>query len=248
MKFIKRLFAKSELMELDLALNYVHENFVSNDINSNKNGSCVKIFNQPEIYVTELDSWKHESQENWLAHGVIEFRLNPENPDSWVVDCATGIGESKEEAIRNFVDNWFIFTAPAPLSLLRKEASFDAVLLSPDDADGFPGWEGFSGPFLLRGSDERKNKLVNFLRENPLLPKLADILEPDFPAPMLVGIRIFWGHSGNAVDARVAINDQEHKMATDKLIEMMSDFAVGGEFSTVGQFILLLQKVEVENT
>jgi hypothetical protein len=129
------------------------------------------------------------------------------------------------------------------LSLLLKEASFDAVLLAPDDTDGFPGWEGFSGPFLMRGSDERKEKIVNFLREEPILPKLAEVLEPDFPTPMLVGIRIFWGHNGEQVDARVAINDIEHQKATDCLVSIMSEFAESGEFATFGQFILLLQKV-----
>lgn len=246
MKFFENVFSSSKKKEnenLSIVLEFIGSHFRELEIKAELQDSYLRIYNQPEIHVTQLDIQPHANSKNWLAHGVVEFRLNPERSDSWIVDCVTGIGESREEALQNFSENWCVFTAPAPLSLLLKEASFDAVLLAPDDTDGFPGWEGFSAPFLMRGSDERKNKIVNFLREEPILPKLAEVLEPDFPTPMLVGIRIFWGHSGEQVDARVAINDIEHKKATDCLVSIMSEFAEIGEFATFGQFVLLLQKV-----
>ncbi|MCW8876142.1 MAG: DUF6348 family protein [Kangiellaceae bacterium] len=245
MKIIKKLFSSSKNNEdknLLTALGFIDEHFKKLEIDTELQGSFLRVYRQPEIHITKLDIQSHDNSNSWLAHGVVEFRLNPERSDSWVIDCAIGIGETREEALKNFSENWCVFTAPAPLSLLLKEASFDAVLLAPNDSDGFPGWEGFSAPFLMRGSDERKNKIVNFLREEPVLPKLAELLEPDFPAPMLVGIRIFWGHNGDRVDARVAINDIEHPKATERLVNIMTEFAEQGEFATFGQFVLLLQK------
>lgn len=246
MNFFKNIFTSSKKRENEdqsIVLGFIGNHLKELEIKTESKDSFLRIYNQPEIHVTQLNIQPHANSKNWLAHGVVEFRLNPDRSDSWIVDCTTGIGESRKDALHNFAKNWCVFTAPAPLSLLLKEASFEAVLLAPDDTDGFPGWEGFSAPFLIRGSDERKNKIVNFLREEPILPKLVDLLEPDFPAPMLVGVRIFWGHNGEQVDARVAINDIEHQKATERVVSIMSEFAERGEFATFGQFVLLLQKV-----
>jgi hypothetical protein len=250
-KFIDKLFSRKNNNSNSIrsvAIKRIAEKLSQNEIPCKLESNFVSVYEQPQIHISTMESWQHENGKDWMAHGLFQFQLNPERSDSWIVDCATGVGSTRDEAIQDMADNWFIATAPAPLSLLNMKACYNATLLSPDGPDSFPGWEGFSGPFCMRGTEDSKTTIVEHLRNNPVLPKLASLLEPDFPAPMLIGIRLFWGYSDNKICGRVAINEVDHKAATDMLLEIMREIPIKNGSATFGQFVLLMQKVQSEIT
>jgi hypothetical protein len=83
--FFKNIFSSSKKKEnedLLIVLEFIGSHFKELEIKTELQDLYLRIYNQPEIHVTQLDVQPHANSKNWLAHGVVEFRLNPERSDS----------------------------------------------------------------------------------------------------------------------------------------------------------------------
>lgn len=250
MKLIKSIFKKNNIDstrdDISVILRAIKQGITDFGLEPTLGDGYVSLGSQQRILVPEFDVWKHETNRGWICHASFLFQLNPEIKESWVLDCASGVGNTKTKALEDAALAWVTTTSPTVLSLLKSAPMYGASKLKPNDPEGFLNWEAFSGPLYLRGDDEPRKILGDHITENPVIPKLATIINQDIDSDMLVGIRLFWGPSNDGSCARVAINDVEHAKATEKLKELSSTFPEAGKHAMFGQFILLLKQVHDE--
>jgi hypothetical protein len=156
----------------------------------------------------------------WLAHADICFSLNPERSETQINDCATGWGESQEQAAGLAADAWVQVTAPPVFSLLHCSLVHGAEWFPNGDTFGLPGWNVFAGPFGLRGDPEEHQRLEDHLRQHPVLPALAQPILSGFQRIYLNYVKLYRGYSGSEWFADGFVNGVRDQALTDRLLEL----------------------------
>jgi hypothetical protein len=181
-----------------------------------------------------------------LSHVTIDFALNPEFEDTTIRDCATGWAETEGEAVDLATDAWMMITAPPIFSLLQSKPVLNADWLPSGNEDGIAGWDVFSSPYGLRGDEGEKERLVNHLGSQSLLPLLADEINRASKREYLNYAKLYLGFDGTQFHSDCFINGVRDEDASQKLQSLQ--WPSFKHFVSVSQFACLLKPVSEPET
>ena len=194
----------------------------------------------PIIKVQEATVWEGSRKGSWLSHIDIAFALNPDRPETILNDCASGWGDSPEDALVIAVNALCQTTVPPIFSLLNSESRLGASFFPPNDPSGFPDREVISSQYIFRGDQPAIDLFVENLRHEPLLSRVVDMVTEQLDRPLLNTLKLYVGFDGQNFHADCRLNDKPY----DKGIEVLlhSNLPKLNQFVSVSQFMLLLSK------
>lgn len=155
-----------------------------------------------------------------VYHLHLSLALNHERPDSAIPSCATGMGQSTEDAVANAARQWCQTTVPPVLSVLAQRPVHDAEWFAPDDPYGLAGWELLSSPYLVRG-DAQARSVVAYLEEHPLVPSVSGALLAELePSALFTTVALYRGQVGDQTYADCFIDGRLNERVTQALLDL----------------------------
>ena len=185
----------------------------------------------------------HAEQMGALIHADIWIFLNEQRADSAIYSCAVGVGQGKDHALKDAVQHRMQGVAPPILSLLYREPKFGAEFCPSGSADGFDGWDSFSGPYVLRGEKELVAETVAILARRRLIDSVRGMISTRLNSTALVqSVSLYVAYAAGKRYSEVRIGGLEDRniSAVLKGIPLMQ---VQRDFISIRQFFLCMQAV-----
>ncbi|MFJ6215233.1 DUF6348 family protein [Streptomyces sp. NPDC092296] len=170
------------------------------------------------------------------GHVDLGFVLHLGRSDTPVLwDCAAGLGKTEEEKLDNAVRMWGTTTAATVVELLDRRGEHGDHY-GPDRPGGVPGWHAVQGPACVFGFGS--DALAEWLRDNQILPALAEQLLPALDHPLLNGVKLFLGGRAGDDVAEVRVGGEVSEAASAALRTL--DWPRGERLCWARIYVLLL--------
>lgn len=128
-------------------------------------------------------------------------------------DCTVGTGGTNEAAIKQAVELWAMTAGAAFMELLFQAGEL-ADHVEGDDPEGLPGHHVIHGPVASYAMNGDFQPLIDWFADNPMLPRVGNMLVGAFDHPQINGVKILCGGDRERAIAEVRVNGVVHEEAS----------------------------------
>lgn len=154
-----------------------------------------------------------------MAHLDLTFLLNVDRPDSAIIDCIAGVGTGADAAVEQAIGSWITTTASAIFEVIEHQGTH-ASHFPPASPMGMSNWHCVGGMVSVYGHGEEGSVLAEWFSDTVPWVAIEDAIITGIDRPMLNGIKLYVGGSGQSSFAEVRINGVVNETASAALLAL----------------------------